>query len=305
MLSKYYYWENNSVNQQGVFSYVNDVRNDICKMLQKALTDELKKRYYNVQVAPLRGGTLGILYEGWLDGRRKCIKSHLQGDMYKANLLKEIKLLTYLYGDSIQIEQISVKTEHMEYFFMVTDWVSGISKSLEPYQLKNQIIDYQNKLSGCRADINYCFEDVVKAGKEALHSLAAARLLSPSLQKTCQEAIEYITQHLAEKERVVCHGDLSNANIIVDEKERSVILDWEDAIWAFEEYDFLYWLTFLSQRKYYSIELFEKNSIAPQWGRDVMMLIILVKCNIAYKNGTYCNQRFSFEERLREVVDLV
>ena len=84
-----------------------------------------------------------------------------------------------------------------------------------------------------------------------------------------------------------------------------VVIDWEDSLMAFGEYDYLYWLTFFSQRKYYSPALLENHDIDKVWGTDIMALITLVKSKMSYQNQSYKNNKISFQERIDEIYKMI
>ena len=85
---------------------------------------------------------------------------------------------------------------------------------------------------------------------------------------------------------------------------RFYALDWEDALWGYQGYDILYWLTFYSQRKYYDKDLFRRIKIDKQFGKDMMILILLVKSYLSYRNGTYLSNKLSINDRISEVIQL-
>lgn len=294
MLSKYHHWKTENVNSLKAGS----------EDLVPALICELQKRYMQVQILPIRGGTLGVLFELWADGKRKFVKTHLEGVAYKDNLLKEMAIISLLYGNYINIERMDIIVNQVEYTFMIMDWLLADASAVDLRQVKAEILSYQTKLLTGGLEINYSFNDIVKAGKQSLMSLYSADFLSKELFLACQNSVDNAWMNAKTKEKAICHGDLSNVNIMLDENGRSVVIDWEDALWAFPEYDFLYWLTFFSQRKYYSASLLQENGIEKRWGCDVMVLITLIKCEMSYVNGDYRNNSLSFEERLQEIYNL-
>ena len=160
---------------------------------------------------------------------------------------------------------------------------------------------YNTKTSRISSDIiNYNIDDLYSAARISFEILDNANLFSVEVNLWCERLFRRLVEY-AEKDRILCHGDLSNKNIMIW-KENVLVLDWEDALLAYPDYDMLYWLTFYSQRRYYSCHLFDDIGVKEKYGKDIMVLILLVKCCIAYRNKTYLNNRLSFNERINEVI---
>ena len=102
---------------------------------------------------------------------------------------------------------------------------------------------------------------------------------------------------------VLCHGDFSPANLVGNGPALTVI-DWEDAFWGIEGYDFLYWMTFFENRKYLSQDIF---SVTP-WDKPtdiaILLLIIVVKSHISLLSKDYMTYSLTFEQRLNEILSL-
>lgn len=294
MLSKYFYWEENNT----------DLIKDDTDIIVSALVFELQKKYDQVSVFPVKGGTLGVVFELWADGKRKFIKTHRMGRAYRENLLKEITILSAVYGSFIEIERIDIMVSQWAYTFMITDWLMPAPDDVDVPMIRAEILNYQDRLRKVNAEVGYSFSDVIVAGRKSLSALYEADFLSGEMYQKCVGSIEYVQLRSQREDKVICHGDLSNVNMMVDGNGRTMIIDWEDALWAFPEYDFLYWLTFFSQRKYYSDYLLEQNGIGKKWGIGVMVLITLVKCEMSRKNDSYRNNTLSFQERLQEMYEL-
>ena len=80
------------------------------------------------------------------------------------------------------------------------------------------------------------------------------------------------------------------------------VVDWEDALLAYPEYDILYWLTFYSQRRYYSCHLFEDIGVDKQYGKDIMVMILLIKCYLSFVNESYKKNKLSINYRIDEII---
>lgn len=274
-----------------------------------ALISELKNNHKEVSIErTFPGGTLGIFFELSLDGKRKFVKTHQEGKTYKDNLLKEIEIISLLYKEVIQVDKIDIIQEGKQFTFMIMDFLYQVEHDIDTEEVKQCINKYQQGLLSNKINVKYTFVDIINAGKESLEVLYNNSFLSEKIYLMCKDSIEHIIRKNDEDTdlaTVVCHGDLSNVNILYNESGQAVVIDWEDALLAFPEYDFLYWLTFFSQRKYYSADLFKRYNIDIRWGIDVMVLITIIKSAMAYRNGSYKNNSLSFEERIHEMYSIL
>lgn len=298
MLSKYYHIQEAADNSKGVNE----------RALALALLEALKSKYKQVAVEAIHpGGTLGVFFELSLDGKRKFAKTHQLGQTYRENLKKEFQFLSSIYRDVLEIEQYDITQAGQEFTFLIMDFLSMPQTEMGVLEIRECIHRYQKALQKEKKEIklSYTFDDVVNAGAESLEILHQAALISESLYERCKDSIAHIQRVKADIPVCPCHGDLSNVNIMINDKGEMLVVDWEDAILAFAEYDFLYWLTFFSQRKLYSIELFRKFKIDLTWGIDVMVLITLVKSEMSYQNESYKKNSLTFEERILEMYQIL
>lgn len=294
MLSKYYHLEKNIMGAD---------KADI-NIFIPALLADLREEYGDIKIKQeFPGGTLGVFFELYINSKRKFIKTHQRGSEYEENLLKEIEIMSEIYGDIIEIEKIEIEKNGKKQCFMVMDYLSPCQHPLEPDETKKCIDYYQKKLLNKNIKAKYTFQQLLNAGEKSLNILYEQGFLEKTVFSRCNNSL----QHIKEKDipHVISHGDLSNVNIMYTKSKIPVVVDWEDSLYAFQEYDFLYWLTFFSQRKYYSPILFKKNRIDEIWGIDIMVLIIIIKSYMAYQNGSYKSYKISFQERIDEIYNIM
>lgn len=296
MLSKYYHLEQNNIAARKV-----DMN-----LFISALLANLREKYENVRIEQtFPGGTLGVFFEVYINGTRKFVKTHQYGYEYKENLLHEIEIMTLLYGDIIEIERIDIELKKIQITFMVMDYLFPGKFPVSIEKIQEYITYFQQKLSPEKISAKYHFNQMINAGKESLETLFALGFFNKEFYLRCSESIQRIIYNPKSKMNVVCHGDLSNVNIMYTSNGNPVIIDWEDAIYAFPEYDYLYWLTFFSQRQYYSSDLFYNADIEQLWGIDIMVLITIIKCKMSYQNGSYRNNQIPFCERINEIYKIL
>lgn len=267
MLSKYYHLEQNNIAASKV-----DMN-----LFISALLANLREKYEDVRITQaFPGGTLGVFFELYINGTRKFVKTHRCGYEYKENLLYEIEIITLLYRDIIEVERIDIELEKIQITFMVMDYLFPGKSPVSIEKIQEYTTYFQQKLSSEKVTAKYHFNQMINAGKESLETLFALGFFNKEFYLRCSESIQRIIYNPKSKMNVVSHGDLSNVNIMYTSNGNPVIIDWEDAIYAFPEYDYLYWLTFFSQRQHYSSGLFHNAGIEQLWGIDIMVLITIV-----------------------------
>ena len=298
MLSKYYHMKKeNSRHTAGAAVPVTE--------LESALYRSLKQRHNDVTIGQiLSGGTLGIFFRLSADGRKKFAKTHQAGETYRENLCKEIKIMSLLYKDSIEMEEVRVPANGTWFVFLVMDELYPCAAPPLPAEIRACIRDYEQKLRPSLIPAEYSFGQVLEAGRESLEALHAEGFLRYNCYCCCKDSLERMWEYGWKEQSAVCHGDLSNVNIMQDEQGRLVVIDWEDALTAFSEYDFLYWLTFFSQRNYYAPGLLRSYGINPERGTDLMVLITIIKSQMSYWNGSYAKNRISFQDRIHEIYQI-
>lgn len=269
------------------------------------MAEHLKAKYSRVEWAKSApGGTLGIFYDIWLDGKRQFIKTHRPGEGYQENIRKEAQILQALYGDELEIACETIRIRKQEQTFLRMDYLQYPRQSLAPAAVWDCTMDYQKRLSGQGHLVNYCFGEVIRAGWESRRLLYGEGLISQTVYGRLANSISRLEEQAPLRPRVICHGDLSDVNIMCRESDGKIfVVDWEDSLEAFPEYDFLYWATFFSRRPLYRKGFLEYFGIGASFGTDVMALIILVKCGLSYRSGSYIHNRLSFDGRLAELYE--
>ena len=294
MLSKYF-WDKNH----------KETVNVEMEAFISALIVSLEEKHDEVRIKKIApGGTLGIFFELYIGEKRKFVKTHQCGDTYKENLIKEVEIMSLVYGDVIEIERVDIKIRETQMVFVIMDYLFSFNYVVRPQEVKNYINNYQIKLYQEKVSrVGYSFSQIVKAGEEASGILYEKGFFSKEMYLKCEESLQRIRNTKYQKR--ICHGDLSNANIMYTVNRVPIVVDWEDSLIAFQEYDYLYWLTFFSQRKFYASGLLEGSGIDKIWGTDIMVLITIIKSMISYKNESYRKNRISFQDRINEIYDMV
>lgn len=290
-------------NNQYLFS----TKVDTAKLVS-ALVDDLKKQIDKVTIEETtQVGTLGVFFTIYINGNKKFVKTHLKGDEYRKNLIKEIDILITLYSDMLSIERKDIFIEDFNYTFLIMDFLDKPISTIDIDIIESCIKNYNQRLGNLdsykNVDLNYSIEDVIKEGFHSLNILNDSGMITKNMKNQCEDAIHGIELNINNFVPMVCHGDLSNANILQLDGNL-IVIDWEDALFAFENYDFLYWLTFYTQRKYYSKSLLCNRNIDLNWAKSVMALIVTVKSALSYTRGNYLGNSIPFEDRLLEIFQI-
>lgn len=263
-----------------------------------------KKRMWNESA--VGGGTLGVFFRAVADGKSYFIKTCMDDEMCRINLHKEAEIMKILYGSPLNAGSFfagsfSVGFNGVFKEFIIMDYMDAENGEYEMECVAGAIKRYNAELAGKVRDIvNYNTDDIYRAASVSLDVLGRTGLLSRETCRWCEKALKRVERY-GENGVTLCHGDLGNANILTSEGN-TVVLDWEDAVLAYREYDILYWLTFYSQRKFYGSRLFEDIGVQRQYGQDIMVLVLLVKCFLSYRDKSYAGNRLGMNDRINEII---
>ena len=274
-------------------------------LLELNLKGALSSHFHDVSIEPCApGGTFGIFFKAELDGKPYFIKTHQGNAEARNNLLKEINIMQALYKDCITV--FSVESElprHSAYpsqIFFVMDRLEPLSTKLSPIETVDLILDYNKKLTLLKLNEPYSFTSILETGETALEELISGGLVTHEIYEACFENIRLL-KSLKLSNSVICHGDLSNKNIL-RKNSQIIVIDWEDAFLGVPGYDFCYWLTFFDQREFYNRRIFKDTQLSHDVGIAFMTLIVIVKSIISIRASTYKNNQISFNDRLSEIL---
>jgi hypothetical protein len=268
--------------------------------------------YGEIKIEPARfASTLGVLYALTLDGKEYIVKTHLPGRVYYDNLIKEYEILSLLYGDFLEIDLIGAG-ESADNADLPPDWGKNayiVMEELSPLSEKPAMAAVRSLLAQIREKTHnkeiksaYNFADILRQTLLCAEKLGDRRLITQSAAKTCGEYLRALGE-AAQEPPVLCHGDLSNKNIMTRRGE-FVFIDWEDAFWGVDDYDYCYWLTFLDQRSYYDQAPLGLNYHNLEYSKALMVMIVLMKSWISVANNSVAANKVTFDERLNEIFEI-
>lgn len=255
------------------------------------------------QIRPVAGGTLGLAFRAEIDGRPMFAKTHSVAEGRDA-LRKEVELLSLLDGEDLQVRGIETREAAG-----LRSWL--LMKQLLPCDTERTPQDILRLTSGwqrvfgtarpARVPAGDDFDLLVEEGAKALSHLREAGEFEARTAAQANALLEQLRRESRSLPRRVCHGDLGPRNIMAD-GARAVAVDWEDAFWGIEGYDYLYWLTFMANRRHIGDAAFGHTALQRRTEVAVLALIVLLKSELSLRNGTHRGNRVSFEQRLAEIV---
>jgi thiamine kinase-like enzyme len=256
----------------------------------------------NWRVQPASGGTLGAGFFVDAPGINLFLKTHAMPEG-RETLYKEFSLLSALYEKSLRVGMLEVGTGKDARAWMVTDRLMPATTDMDPTSIVTLINSYSHALSRAvdlpiPRDDNFSF--LLQEGKRALSRLVRGNLLGAEIQKFSRDALDLLDQESARFSPHLCHGDLGPKNLMTD-GDAIFSIDWEDAFWGIEGYDYLYWLTFFQNRKYYSSDAIGRTQWGPEIEIAVMVLILLLKSDLSVSAKTDIHNTLSIDQRIAEI----
>lgn len=255
------------------------------------------------QIRSVAGGTLGLAFLVEIDGRPMFAKTHSVAAGQDA-LRKEVELLSLLGSGDLQVRGVETQEAAGPRSWLLMKRLSHCEAEQTPQDILRLTGGWQHVFERSRpacvpaADD---FELLVEEGARALSHLEEEGKFEARTAAQAKALLEQLRRESRSLPRRVCHGDLGPRNIMAD-GARAVAVDWEDAFWGIEGYDYLYWLTFMANRKHIGDAAFGHTALQRPTEVAVLVLIVLLKSELSLRNGTHHGNRVSFEQRLAEIV---
>ena len=190
--------------------------------------------------------------------------------------------------------------------FLVEDYLDE-STGITPSKLLNIISKFDFKNQKVPKIGFYDISDIFQESLNELDFFYKTNMYSEYLCDFLYEKMMFLKKSIDNYDRVLCHGDLSNNNIMRLSKscDDYVLIDWEDAFWGIKGYDYLYWLTFFDNKKWLS----KNNILLSGYEFDVceslILLILIIKNSIAYYSGKYLFNSVGMEDRILRTIEIL
>lgn len=246
------------------------------------------------------GGTLGLFFKCEMNDQSLFLKTHHPNTLAHDNLIKELNIMRALYKDLFNVNDFSVCIDGNENRIMAMDYWDIHNEMHNPEYIASMVDDYSNRLCGCNLKVNFSMDDFIEAVIYSKDCLLREKFIDHDTGKRLENSLKNYKGY-SECSQTVCHGDLSDANI-VEINRHPVALDWEDALINVKEYDLLYWLTFFAQRRLYSSSLFSDIGINETYGKDIMIMVVAVKSFLSVAKGSYKYNTLSIQDRMNEII---
>jgi hypothetical protein len=272
--------------------------------LQWAIARRVEQDFGTTTLIPIVGGTLGICFRVDTVNKPFFLKTHRGGESLRENLLKEFDILKVLYTNVIHLEQFEVNISTDRRTCILMDWLDESPNPFTPTDVRAIVGACHQRLTAIPCERAAQFSTIAKLideGRHALLELERLRFISADTASRIQPYIAAINETAYGLQPLVCHGDLSNKNIMLSHG-KNIVVDWEDAFLGFEGYDFLYWLTFMSNRRYISRSILGHTPLDEKSERGVLLTIVAIKSLISIRSGTIQSSHMPIEQRLRELL---
>lgn len=252
----------------------------------------------------VNGGTLGVGFIATIDGRERFLKTYASA-YGKSNLEKEIRILSHLYGEALDIRRIEVREDEAQpRVWLVMDGLRPVDAPLQPRDTENLVEAYRSKLDALPADaldtadtLGALIDDALRA----LSDLAMEDQIGSSMFHDLNARLTYLVREWRAFPPCNVHGDLGPRNIMAD-GDKLVVIDWEDAFRGVSGYDYLYWLTFFENRRYYSKEVLGRTPLGVEAEIALLAMILLLKSDLSLRANTIAGNQITVEQRIGEVL---
>lgn len=272
--------------------------------LQSAVRRYFETGFGSASLRPIVGGTLGVCFRADTADRTFFVKTHRPDENSRENLLKEFEILQALYGHIFNIDKFDVVVASEPRTCMLLDWFDIRLDPVAPSDLRATIgecYETLGRISRSRAAAFSTMAELINDGDHALVELQRLQLVSAKTFTRIQRYIVALKHAVGELPPVICHGDLSSKNIMLS-GNKNIVIDWEDAFVGFEGYDYLYWLTFMENRKHLVRSSLGHTALNEESERGVLLTIVAIKSLISVRSQTISSSHVPIEQRLVELM---
>ncbi|TKC91824.1 hypothetical protein FAZ69_05155 [Trinickia terrae] len=257
-------------------------------------------------VAPVSGGTLGVGFIASVNGRQQFLKCSVSADG-QHNLEKEIRILSHLYGEMLAIRRIEASEDDAPpRVWLLMDALCPLAAPLAPRDTLTLVQAYRSRLASLPVD---CLEGgdtlgtLVEDAEAALAELASAGQIGASMHDDLRSRLTFLAREWSNFPSGIAHGDLGPRNIMAS-NGCPVVIDWEDAFLGIDGYDYLYWLTFFENRRYYNRDVLGLTPLGIDAEVALLAMILILKGGLALRANTHVGNQLTVEQRIDEVLAL-
>jgi len=254
----------------------------------------------------LEAGTLSAAFIVEGSNARCFIKTHLDA-LGRQSILKECIILSELYKDILSIRSLETRVGAITQAWLVMNVLETTNHSYAPsdlYQFSVRLVEnLDNPKIKYIVPASDSFEALLNEAWLSLNNLWVKKLINHNVYSEIYVHLSHVNRKAKYHEPIICHGDFGPNNLMSDGVQIFAI-DWEDAFWGVDGYDFIFWLSFFCNRKYYSREVLGNTPLGFALEQSILTMILVLKSELSLRNGYYCSNRMSINQRISEVLAL-
>jgi hypothetical protein len=251
----------------------------------------------------VKGGTLSTGLLADLDGTHVFLKTHREPDG-RGRLRREAAVMKVASGPSLAIDyQETPDSAIGTRGWLIMPALQPLAVDMEPDDVRRLVETFERRLHGATLDSDDDLAVLAAVGRVGLQRLESLSLVDPDVAAAVKRHLEFLDEHLSDFPRVICHGDLGPENILSG-PDGPIAVDWEDALWGIEGYDFLYWLTFMRNRHYCSRDTIQRSPCGVEMSVSLLALIVLLKSYLSVLCGSHTQNAVSINSRLSDIVHI-
>ncbi|MCX6602156.1 MAG: phosphotransferase [Acidobacteria bacterium] len=287
-------WPRENADAVGV-SRRNDARESLFRYAGAGLED----------VQPCSGGTFSLCLTARWEGRARFFKT-VFGDGAEASLSREVDFLRATTGKRTDASLFQCESAGCTDYWLVMNQLEP-STGLLPAQVRAVVAGYDQTFRathlGSAIPGNCDISLLLAEAEHAVNELHEDQQLSREVSLLVHRCLAQLRKDEGQWSRSICHGDLGPANLMED-PDGVVVVDWEDAIWAPSGYDYLYWVTFLTNRRWLVKEELNVTGLGLRTEIALMVMIVLLKSVIGVRSKASATYTIGINERLSEILNL-
>lgn len=252
-------------------------------------------------------GTLSAAFIARSTGQDWFLKTHL-ADGGRATLLKEGALLEHLYADTLSAHSQVFGQGEGARVWLKMHALREPDAATTPAEILRLTESLDRQLKDTSAAFGMAEHDtlahLVDQAWSALDELSRHALLSAETLHRVARHLRLVQDRIGLHEPALCHGDLGPKNLMSD-GQRLFAIDWEDAFIGVQGYDYLFWLTFFSNRRHLSADALGATVLGRELEQGLLVMILLLKCELSRRDGSHAGHALNFDQRIGEALVLM
>jgi hypothetical protein len=258
----------------------------------------------------LSGGASNLTFLRRRGNEESVLRFFGRGTPARDESLAEADILRACFPANCRVECLEISDQELALLEM-TVLTQARPSPVEVWKLQ---VHFPSAISSSGLESLFSLERDISAlgarARLALAIFASDGQLSASEVARSTSLLTNLEDFLVAEPRVPCHGDLSPGNVLQDsslsgDQSGLVAIDWEDRFWGVRDYDFLYWLTFMSNARHLSSESLRISRQPHETSVALVLMIVIIKELIAVSAGVARDGRKPPADRIRAVLDLL